>query len=263
MGFFSFLKGEAKKADDILFGTDPSIMTKTLKDPLKEAVASPLSKFLAGETGKGVPRFEGRITGEFPGAGLERAEEFIGLDAPTFFEERIQAPALETFREDILPQVREEFAGALSGSGRFRTEEEAGSRFVRGLAQTRAELELALPQAQFQVARQMREEADKEARAQYGDWLKSLPQYNPVLDKSISFLQKSTGTGTTILSALDPGTQGLAGDLIAMVASVFGGTTPSTEAAKRPTGTVSSTGSTGIGGGTPGGTSFGGAPLDI
>jgi hypothetical protein len=207
---------------DIFFGREPEVVTKTVEDPAKKAVASPLSRFLASEVGRGVPRYQGRITGQFPEQTEGITEDFLGLDAESFFEERIKAPALETFREDLLPLVREEFAGSLSGSGRFRTEEEAASRFTRGLAQTRAELEMQLPQAQFQMAQQIKQEADKEAAAQYKDWLKSLPQFSPALEQSLIFLNKATGTGTEILSFLDQGSEGILGDLI-RAAGTLGG----------------------------------------
>lgn len=203
----------SKKAD---------IITKDLPDPRKEAVASPMSKFLASEVGQGVPRYGERITGEFPEEGMNRASEFLALDPSTFFEEKIQAPAIETFKEDLFPLVREEFAGSLSGSGRFRTEEEAVSRFTRGLAETRAGFEMELPQRQFEMAQQIKQERDKEATAQYGDWLKSLPQANPVLDKAMSFLQSGTSTGKTVLSYLDAGREGILGDLLQAAAQVAG-----------------------------------------
>ena len=213
---------------DLLFGSKPKIRTQTIQDPAKKAVASPLSKFLSEGVGTGVPRFDpetdtgGRITGEFPEGSLNKASEFLGLDAGDFFTENIETPAISRFREELAIS-KEDFAGRLSGSGRFRTEEESISRFTRDLSGARAEFELALPQAQFNIARQIKAENDKEAAAQYADWIKSLPVNNPILERSLQFLQNSTNTGSTVLSFLDQGTSGIFGDIIS--ALITGGAT--------------------------------------
>lgn len=190
---------------DILLGEKAKIRTEEIRDPLKESAASPLSRFLTSEIGAGIPRFDaktdtkGRILSDFP------------TDAEAFFNERIKGPALQTFREDLLPLVREDFAGSLSGSGRYRTEEEAASKFARGLADVRVNLEFAIKQ-----------ENDKEALAQYQDWYKSLPINNPVLERSLSFLSEGTNTGRTVLSFLDQGREGIFGDIIGALAQIGG-----------------------------------------
>lgn len=239
MGFWSVLTG----------GERPEMQRHVEIDEKKEAVASPLSSFLAGEVGQGVARHKGNILSDFSEAGKMRANEFMSMDADNFFTEKIQNPALQTFREDMLPLVREEFAGSLSGSGRFRTEEEAASRFTRGLAETRANFEMNLPQAQFKMAKEMKLEADKEAVAQYQDWVRSLPQYNPVLGQAMKFLQGSTSTGKTVLNILDAPDKGVIGDLFGAVGQIWGGG-----------GGSISIGSIGVGGG--GGEDTGSKPVD-
>ena len=205
-----------------LFGEKPSIMKEVIKDPPKESVASPLSSYLSSQVGEGVPRYGKQILTDLPEGGGAGISSFLKLNPETFFNERIKGPALETYRKDILPLIREDFAGSLSGSGRYRTEEESASNFTRGLAETRANLELQLPQAQYTLSSGLKEQADKEAALQYQDWYKSLPQNNPVLEKALGFLQESTNTGNTILSYLDPGSQGAAKDIIGIIASIVG-----------------------------------------
>ena len=56
MGFFDFLK------PDKMFGTDPKIMSKEFWYPLKRDVASPLSRYLSSQVGKGIGDYGGKIT---------------------------------------------------------------------------------------------------------------------------------------------------------------------------------------------------------
>ena len=212
-----------------LFGEKPKIDTHTIKDPLKESVASPLSSYLSSQIGQGVPRYGKQILTDLPEGGGASISSFLKTDAETFFNERIKGPALDTFKKDILPVIREDFAGSLSGSGRYRTEEEAGNNFTRGLAQTRAELELGLPAAQLAVSSGLKEQADKEALLQYQDWYKSLPQFNPILGQAMTFLQDSTSSGTNILSALNPGSTGSLVEIFKMIAAIAGSQSGGTE----------------------------------
>jgi hypothetical protein len=257
---------------EVLFGSKPKIETKTIVDPIKQSVASPLSRFLSEQPGQALPRFNpgtdtrGQILSDLPEGGGSSVSRFLSLDSEEFFNENIKNPAIETFQEELLPLIHEDFAGSLSGSGRLRAEGDAARGLARDLSRTRAELELTLPQAQFNIALQMKQEGDKEALLQYQDWLKSLPQANPALNQALQFLQDSTSSGTTVLSALNPGTQGILGDLIAITGAIAsGGITTAvgaaTKALARSSG--STTKAAGIGGSTPKATSFGGSSLNI
>ena len=206
---------------DAVLGKDPEIMTKDVVDEKKTAVASPLSKYLAGQVGQGVSRYEGDFAGKFPEGSLESAQDFMDIDPESFFAENIAAPATSKFK-DQLAVSKEDFAGRLSGSGRFRTEEESISKFNTELASSKADFLINTPQAQFAVAQQIKQEDDKRVQLQYQDWLKSLPQYNPVLEASLKFLNESTSTGTTVLSYLDEGSDGIIGGVLNAVASIFG-----------------------------------------
>ena len=214
-------KKTTEAAMGILFGDAPGIMTETVTDPLKQNVASPLSKYLASQTGQGVARYTGDFAGKFPEGSLESAQNFMDIDPESFFAENIAAPATSKFK-DQLAVSKEDFAGRLSGSGRFRTEEESISKFNTELASSKANFLINTPQAQFAVAQQIKQEDDKRVQLQYQDWLKSLPQYNPVLEASLKFLNESTSTGTTVLSYLDEGSDGIIGGVLNAVASIFG-----------------------------------------
>ena len=203
---------------DVVLGRGPSMMTSTVEDPMKQNVASPLSKYLQGEIGQSVPRYDGRILSDFSEKSKQSAQDFMNINPTKFFAENIESPALNQFQEQLAID-KEDFAGRLSGSDRFRTQEESASRFSRDLAGTKAQFLSQMPQQQFAMALAMKQEDDKEQQAQYQDWIKSLPQYNPVLDKALTFLNEQTSTGTTVLSALDEGSEGILGDLLKIFSS--------------------------------------------
>lgn len=214
-----------------LFGMKPKIETKTVVDPLKTAVASPLSSYLSSQIGQGVPRYTGELTAPAvsdPGlayGGGGALSDFLKLNANDFFNTKVQDPTIAAWKKDVQPVVREGWAGALSGSGRYSEESSSGSDLMLGLAQKRGDFELALPQTQygitsqmrnqdFQIASQIKAQKDEALKLEYNDWMKSLPHYNPVLDKALSFLSNSSGTGTDVLSALNPGTTGIFADIM-------------------------------------------------
>lgn len=205
---------------DIMFGREAEIKTQTIHDPKKAEVASPMSRFLAEQVGAGVPRYGKQILTDLPEVG--GIDEFLKMDADEYFGKYVKDPAMETFEEELLPLIHEDFAGSLSGSGRLRAEGDAARGLARDLAVSRGEFGLKLPAAQMEIAKSIKIENDKEAMAQYSDWLKSLPQYNPVLDKAMKFLQDSTNTGDTVLSYLDEGSDGIFGDIMQAIATAAG-----------------------------------------
>jgi hypothetical protein len=215
-----------KELNEMLFGKGPSIQTQTLKDPMKESVASPLSRFLSEQTGQGVPRFGKQILTDLPEGGGGSVSDFLKMDEESFFNQYVKDPAISTFEEELLPLIHEDFAGSLSGSGRLRAEGDAARGLARDLAVSRGQFAMDLPAKQLELSTKMKEQNDKEAQAQYTDWLKSLPIYNPALQQSLQFLSEGTNTGTTVLSYLDQGQKGIFGDLLAALitggASIYG-----------------------------------------
>ena len=197
-------------------GTKPKIITKAIRDPVKEKVASPLSSFLASRVGKGLPRYGGALVGEVDPLMKGRYEDYMSLKPEEFFREKVVQPTMEIAREELLPEVREGYAGALRGSGRYRGEEEFISGVTQKLGIETAKMVPSMYESQLKAGMSMWQIKDLEVQREYQDWYKSLPEMNPVLDKALGFLSKGVGTGTTTLSALDPGQKGAFWDLLGL-----------------------------------------------
>lgn len=225
---------------EFLFGKPPEIITKTMEDPIKTGVSRPLSSFLASNVGKGLPRYGGELSSKLDPEAESRYKEFISLDAPTFFEEKIASPATQRFQEDFLPVLRESFAGGLRGSGRVGSERQAINEFSQDLATQQGRFELELPASQFAMASTRKAQKDADLTRVYTDWYKSLPEMSPVLGQALQFL--GMPTGLDILSATDPGTEGAFIDLLKISASALGGGTADTSVT--PTGTTTVSGGT-------------------
>lgn len=222
---------------------------KEIWDPLKKKVASPLSEYLASKVGTGVPGYQGSLAPNAVGAidptefgqdAQNRYSEFMKLDAGDWFDKNIGQPETERFKSEMLPVIREGYAGSLRGSGRFRGEEAGINQFSKELLQKRGEVEMTLPQLQFGMASERFkaesedkyrsyltrvsewEQKDIKIQREYKDWIKSLPEFNPVLDKALGFL--GGPTGRDVLTWLDPGTEGIGKDLLKIMASMSTGT---------------------------------------
>ena len=253
----------------IFKGTKPSIQTHAVKDPLKEDVASPLSSFLAGEMGKGIPRYEGELTASLGQEAfnineqnLSNISDFLKINPSNFFKENIESPAISSFQEQ-LAIGKEDFAGRLSGSDRLSTQENRVSKFTRDLAGTRANFLTQMPQAQanlasqgINTAAQVKATKDKDFQVQYQEWYTSLPQHNAALGQALQFLNNSTSTGTDVLSGLDAGKPSWFASLFGAIGGFLG-----TSGSKAYGGTTggSSTGGSGGSSGGGGGVSSGGS----
>lgn len=186
---------------------DPSIIQKENVDPLQRAVATPLSSFLASEIGQGIEG-EPKID---PNA-VNRYNEFIGLNANDLFDKYIAGPQTEAFKRDFLPIIQEGYAGALRGSGRYRSEEDNINRFSQDLAGLRYQANKELPLQQWNMA-------VKKQEIEYNNWWDSRAENNPALKLALDFL-KGASTGTTVTSFLDPGQKGWFGDVLNAGATV-------------------------------------------
>lgn len=203
-------------------GSKAGIVTKEVVDPAKQAVASPLSSFLASRVGTGLPRYPGALAPEFGAQETARYNEFLGLSAQDLFDKYVAEPQTTRFREDFLPILQEGYAGSLRGSGRFRSEEENINRFSQDLAGLRYQAAREIPAQQFDMATRMYAIKDIKFQREYEDWWRSLAENNPVLEKAMQFLSEGTSSGTTILSGLDPGQKGWFGDIISALATAGG-----------------------------------------
>jgi len=205
-------------------GEKASIMTKEVVDPQKKAVSTPMSKYLASQVGVGLPKYEGQLSYDFNPQEMKSYSDFLSLDAGDWYDKAVADPATKHFKEELLPEITEGFAGSLRGSGRYRAEEAGINEFSESLAIGRYKAEREIPAQQFAMASQYKQMMDIGYAREYNDWMKSLPQMNPALGQAMQYLQESTSTGTTILSALDPGKEGGWKDLLkagAHVAAAF------------------------------------------
>lgn len=197
---------------DLFKSKDPEIITKTVTDPSKVAVNNPLSSFLANNVGAGLPRYPGELGAELPQGGGASVSPFLSKTVDQLYGD-ISNSARADFK-NTYSDLLEGSAGALSSSSRAYNDNTAVTNLSLGLADKRAALELGLPAAQLDAASKIQAINAQNNALQYQDWLKSLPEYNPILGNAISYLSNQTGTGTTVLSALDPGKNAGIFDLI-------------------------------------------------
>lgn len=210
MGFFG----------DLFGGKDPKTETKVMWDPLKKSVSTPMSSFLASNVGKGLPRYEGQMYEPLDKDTMNRYSEFMGLDAGSWFDKAVGDPETKRFKEELLPEITEGFAGNLRGSGRYRAEEAGISKFSESLAQTRAQAIPGIAGAQWKMGSERAAYEDVKYQREYTDWLKSLPEFNPVLDKAMAFL--AGPTGRDVYTITDPGSKGVLGDIFSMIGDIGG-----------------------------------------
>jgi hypothetical protein len=180
---------------------DPSIMTKEVVDPLKQAVASPMSSYLAGQIGQGIgdpgmdPSYKSRYT------------DFMNSDANAMFDKNIYDPQMKLYNEQQAPLIDESFAGGLRGSGHYGKAEEGMSNFNATMGTNRQNFYSDITKSQLAAGQNYNKQA-------YDQWSAGLPQNNPALKSGLDFLSNNTGTGTTLLSAMDPGQKGWFSDLL-------------------------------------------------
>lgn len=166
-------------------------------DPLKQAVASPLSAFLANQVGKGLPRYTETtgqpLTAELDPSAYSTYQNFLSVSPSEWYTKGVEEPTLKAMREEI-PLIEEGWAGGLRGSGRFRDVEDYMQDTATTLAEGRYQAELQIPQAQFEMAGKYKGMQDVDYAKNYADWYQSLPENNPVLGQAMSFLGGPTGT---------------------------------------------------------------------
>ena len=204
-----------------IYGKPAETKAMTAEDPIKTGLSKPLSSYLQGQIGKGIPAYGGALSADLDPNAVNRFNEFLSLDSGEFFQEKVAAPATKRFKEDFFPVLQEGFAGNMRGSGRFRSEEDAISKFGQDLAGVEADLALKLPGAQFTMASQRKVQQDKDLLLERDAFFKSLPQFNPVIGQALQFLGVPSGFDTVFQT--DPGQQGALKDLIAAVGGFFSG----------------------------------------
>jgi len=175
MGFFSSIFGGGGKEEE----QKPSYEQSSKSyDPLqaeKNAVATPLSKFLSNNVGKGV--------GEFPTDPnyTNRYNEFMAQNPMEYFKTNVSDPAYAQFTKYAKPVIDEGYAGALRGSGRYGAQEAGYVGLGESLGNTAATFIPSFSQAQLSAGQ-------TEFSRQYQNWYQGLAENNPVLSQAINFI---------------------------------------------------------------------------
>lgn len=173
-----------------------TIKSQIVEDPYKTKVSSPLSNFLASEVGKGLPSYTA-TTGKslyekIDPLAYNKYQEFLNINPDEWYEKAVVKPTMDDMKEQY-DYLSEGWAGSLRGSGRFRDLEDFTQDTAETLAEGRYKAELEIPQAQFGMAQAYQNQVNKEKLLDYTDWFQSLPENNPVLEKSLQFLNADSG----------------------------------------------------------------------
>jgi len=140
-----------------LFGDDPKLDLISLLTPGQQGLLDQLTKLLGGQMGEGITPYEGQmVAGE---SGLQKdvfdllGESGMGMlesalqpfdpeSATQYWEKSVKAPMMETWEEDIIPEIMEPFAGmgALSSGGLNRALARSGKELTTGLGATLADI---------------------------------------------------------------------------------------------------------------------------
>ena len=200
----------------------------TVEDPIKTAVSNPLSSYLASQIGRGLPSYT-QSTGKSLSEPLDTKayntyQDFLGINPSEWYNKAVVEPTMRDMKEQN-DLVSEGWAGSLRGSGRFRDVEDFTRDTSSRLAEGRYKAELEIPQAQFGMAQSYSEQRNKEKALEYTDWMKSLPEMNPNLDRALQFLAGPSGRDILAYqtSAQIPGAEKATGWLIQFVSALTQG----------------------------------------
>ena len=184
---------------------DPNIITKEIHDPIKEAVSGPLSKYLASQIGRGMPRYEGKLYEPLDPMAEMRYKEFLGMDPEKFFKEKVTRPTMEEWGKEVAPIVKEGWAGNLRGSGRFKDVEDSAGAMTKQLGVIGGQMVPDIYGKQFSMGVGLSALKTQQYALEWKNWMSGLPEMNPNLDRALAFLGMPTGMDT--LAFLDPGEQ--------------------------------------------------------
>ena len=210
--FFSSLFGGAgadvnSNVSGLLNALGPSFMNEDLTDPLKTAVANPLSSYLSSQIGQGLPSYQGQLVAPLPNGGGSAVEPLLNMTSQQLINQT-NAAAENEFKNSFAANVEEGSAGALSGSGAGQQANQSETALQLGLAQQDVGIEESLPTTQIGLAQAISSNQTQQDQAEYQNWYTSLAQNNPALSNALSFLNNSTSSGTTVESAVNPGILG-------------------------------------------------------
>jgi len=209
-----------------------STLTKTQKE-----VEVPFGSYLKEWIGKPLPRYKGQLSatlGPEYGATQDYLSSVVGgkYMSPEYLEPyyktNIKDPLMETWMEDILPEIGGAAGrgGYFYGSGRERMERESAEDLLETLAAERSKLYWGAEQAertrQQEAAGMSLQAAMGETAVEQGaltreqeEWLRTQPEYSHMLQLILAYLgspymqmgQSSRGPGflTSVLSGFAEG----------------------------------------------------------
>ena len=215
-----------------LSGKSSKLRIVPIEDKIKTGVSNPLSEFLSRNVGKGLPGYT-ESTGKSLYEPLDpqaynRYQEFISQDAGDWYDKAVYAPAMKAYKEETLPLLKEAHAGQLSSSRFDSALTESATDLSESLAQGRYQAELQVPQAQYGMASSYADRITQQKQLEYQDWMKSLPEYNPVLGQALQFLAGPSGMDyiTYQTAAQTSGWEKIIGWGIQTIAALKGGGSP-------------------------------------
>lgn len=201
-------------------GSSPSIQTQTVTDPSKTAVANPLSSYLSSQVGQGLPSYTEQLVAPLPNQGGNAVAPFLNLTADQLVSQNNNA-ATSAFK-NTYSDILEQSAGGLSSSSRAYNDNTAVTNLELGLNQQDTTIEEQLPAEQLSLSQGLAANQTQQDQAAYQNWYTSLAQNNPAIAQALQFLGNNTSSGSTVLSATDPGTNGILGSLIGAAGTVAG-----------------------------------------
>ena len=201
-------------------GSSPGIQTQVVTDPYKTRISNVLSKYLAGQVGKGLPEYPRQLYEPFNPEAYSRYSDFLSLSPEKWWTKAVLEPSMRTYKEETLPLLKEAHAGQLSSS-RFDTAlVESAEDLATTLGESKYRAELEIPQAQFGMAEEYSKLRTSQFQLEFQDWMKSLPQMNPALSQALQFL--AGPSGQDILAYQTPGEKGKGGLLGGGIGAVLG-----------------------------------------
>jgi len=190
----------------------PKIKTESSLTPEQQALAYEIYKYLQPHIGEGAEPYTGEFVAQPSPAeelGLRRLSEYLQeqwtpAKREELFQEIYAKPTIREVQEEILPLVREAYAGAGTywGSPRARAEERVLSTLAAELARRRGEFELLareMPLRQAQAAMQLgslpRLLQQLELEKRYQEFIRTRPEVSPYLQAALAYI------GTPMLAA--------------------------------------------------------------
>lgn len=162
-------------------------------DPYKSKISEVLTPYLTSKIGEGLPSYTGKLYEDMNQGTVNNMNQFLATDPATWFNKAVAEPETARFKSELLPELREGYAGSLRGSGRYATEEGAMTDFETNLSQQRYGAMLDIPQKQFDMASAYKKLKDLDYQLEYQNWFTSLPENNPVLGQALQFLSADSG----------------------------------------------------------------------